>query len=83
MDQGVKTVCPKLVLFAHPRVASAKLGVRFGVVASKKVGNAVVRNRIKSRLREAFRHVRADFEKDALLKDVDLVVVAQIGRAHV
>jgi len=33
---------------------------RLGITVSRKVGNAVVRNGIKRRVREAFRHVRHD-----------------------
>jgi ribonuclease P protein component len=43
-------------------------GARFGIVASKKVGNAVVRNRCKRLLRELFR-------RHTLASDVDVVVV--------
>ena len=32
---------------------------RLGIIASRKLGNAVVRNRAKRRLRELFRHRRA------------------------
>lgn len=32
---------------------------RFGITVSRKVGNAVVRNRVKRWLREAIRHERA------------------------
>jgi ribonuclease P protein component len=43
-------------------------GARFGIVASRKVGNAVVRNRCKRLLRELFR-------RHTLPNDVDVVVV--------
>lgn len=45
--------------------------VRVGITVSAKVGNAVVRNRVKRRLREAVRHERAG------LPAVDLVIVAR------
>jgi ribonuclease P protein component len=35
-------------------------GSRFGLVVSRKVGNAVKRNRVKRWLREAIRHHRAE-----------------------
>lgn len=45
---------------------------RLGVTVSKKVGNAVVRNSVKRRIREWFRGSRASF-----CAPVDLVVIAR------
>ncbi len=44
---------------------------RVGVVASRKVGNAVARNRTKRLMRELFRR-----NKDLLVRPVDLLIVA-------
>jgi ribonuclease P protein component len=49
---------------------------RLGIVATKKTGNAVVRNRIKRLCRECFRLTLA-----MLPNDIDLVVIAKPG-AH-
>jgi ribonuclease P protein component len=49
----------------HPRLA---------VVASRKVGPAVVRNRVKRRFRELFRR-----NKDLLGAPLDLIVIARPG----
>lgn len=48
--------------------------VRLGLTVSRKVGNAVVRNRIKRRLRELVRHQRS-----RLSRAWDLVFIAQPG----
>ena len=45
---------------------------RIGITASRKVGPAVARNRIKRGVREWFRRSRNDFEGD-----VDVVVIAR------
>ncbi|MCR9094487.1 MAG: ribonuclease P protein component [bacterium] len=47
-------------------------GSRLGITISRKVGNAVVRNRFKRRVREWFRAHR-----DELGADLDLVVIAR------
>lgn len=43
---------PGFVLLAHPNGGQGK---RYGITVTKKVGNAVVRNRIKRRFRELLR----------------------------
>lgn len=49
-------------------------GSRLGVTVSRKVGGAVVRNRVKRRLRELFRR-----DAKRLLPDHDVVVIAKPG----
>ncbi len=66
-DQGVR-VSTRHLLFRY-RVAGDP--ARFGLTVSRKVGVAVVRNRVKRWLRESLRHRRA-----ALLAG-DLVVIAK------
>lgn len=51
-NRGVRVARPGFVLLAHPNDG---LGKRFGVTVTKKIGNSVVRNRMKRRFRELLR----------------------------
>ena len=53
-DEGRKLVCDYAVIFYY-RTPEAEKGPCFGVVASKRVGGAVERNRAKRLLRETAR----------------------------
>jgi len=47
---------------------------RLGVIASKKIGNAVVRNQVKRKIREVFRHI-----KNCIEPAMDVVVISRRG----
>jgi ribonuclease P protein component len=59
------------VLLLSAREPSAH-GARLGITASKRIGNAVVRNRVKRIVREAFRHTKGFFDRD-----IDVVVLVK------
>ena len=70
--KGKSAVTPFLVLYARPN----RLGEnRLGYTVSAKLGHAVVRNRVRRRLREIYR-----LNAPGLRQGYDLVVVAR-GRA--
>ena len=50
--------------------------VRLGITVSRRVGKAVVRNRVKRRVREWFRRERAQMQRN-----LDIVVVARRAAA--
>ncbi len=71
--QGSSTASRFLVLYWFKRPAEpGDEGPRLGLSVSKKLGGAVVRNRIKRLLREAFRASAAQ-----LAEEYDLVVIAR------
>jgi ribonuclease P protein component len=69
MDQGqkrkIENVC---TLFFLPNDLNKK---RLGIIASKKIGNAVVRNLVKRKIREVFRHI-----KDRIEPAMDIVIIS-------
>lgn len=66
-----------VVLVASRAVPVAGDGPRLGLTVSRRVGNAVVRNRLKRRVREWFRRARAELEPG-----LDLVVIARRGASE-
>ena len=56
--RGIRTSTKNLILFIKPNKINRK---RLGITASKKVGNAVRRNRLKRIIREVFRKNRELF----------------------
>jgi len=53
-NRGLRVSRPGFVLLAHPNPG---LGLRFGVTVTKRIGNAVVRNRMKRRFRALVREL--------------------------
>lgn len=68
LSHGVKVVDRFLVVIGEK---SDRPHPRMGIIVSKKVGNAVVRNQTKRRLREAFRHHKLQ------QANLDFVVIAR------
>ena len=51
-NRGLRVARPGFVLLARPNSGE---GVRYGITVTRKIGNAVVRNRMKRRFRELLR----------------------------
>ena len=56
-NRGLRVARPGFVLLAHPNGGRGK---RYGVTVTKKIGNAVVRNRMKRRFRALAREILPD-----------------------
>lgn len=67
--KGKSAVSPALVLYCRK---NGRKENRFGITASTKLGHAVVRNRVRRRLREIYR-----IHEDQFLPGYDIVVVAR------
>jgi len=72
---GKKFVVPELVLFAAKNNENRDVN-RMGFIVTKKIGNAVERNKVKRRLREIFRQIEQK-ELQAEEKALDLVFIAR------
>jgi ribonuclease P protein component len=73
-SQGHRVVTPHFVFVLAPRPSGAlpDSGSRLGIAVSRKIGNAVVRNRVKRLVREAFRAMHVQFGDR-----IDVVVIAR------
>ena len=68
--KGRSAVSPYFVVYCLRNRAGAS---RLGVTVSKKLGHAVVRNRVRRRLRELYR-----LHRQEMLPGYDLIVVARV-----
>lgn len=66
---GLRVRTPGFTVVAHKTLTGSR--ARFGCAVSRKVGKAVIRNRIRRMMKELFRRTAAD------LPPVDLVVVVR------
>lgn len=72
--KGRSGVSPCLVVYVRPNRRGHN---RLGVTVSTKLGHAVVRNRVRRRLREIFR-----LNQDKLTQGYDMIVVARTRAVH-
>lgn len=71
--RGASAVGPCLVVYCQKNRQGRS---RLGVTVSTKVGKAVVRNRVRRRVRELYR-----LHKDAMRPGYDIIVVARVRSA--
>ena len=73
--RGKSSVSPVLAIYARKNKTTSN---RIGITVSTKVGKAHVRNRVRRRIREAYRINETSFKKG-----IDMVIVARVRAAEV
>jgi ribonuclease P protein component len=68
-ERGYRFVCDTMIVLLRKNDYGCN---RLGITASKKVGNAVKRNRVKRWVREVFRYMKRELDGG-----IDLVVIAR------
>ena len=68
-EEGCKVVRPEFALFARPNGMTQS---RLGITTTRRLGNAVIRNRARRLVREAYRT-----QRDGMPQGLDLVVVVR------
>ena len=71
-NKGLRVARPGFVLLANPNDGQ---GTRLGITVTKRIGNAVVRNRMKRR----FRALARDLLPDQGLPDTDHILIGREG----
>jgi len=71
-NKGLRNARPGFVLLTRPNQGQ---GMRMGITVTKKVGNAVIRNRMKRRFRELLREALPGHG----LTDHDHVLIGRVG----
>ena len=71
-DHGRRVATKYLTLLGRPNAGDRD---RLGIIASRRLGGAVTRNRAKRRLREVFRTQRSDTTLMADARTLDLVAI--------
>lgn len=73
-NRGKSAADSRLALYVR---RNGRKGSRLGLTVSTKVGHAVVRNRVRRRLREIYR-----LHEDGLAPGMDVVIVARVRAAE-
>lgn len=75
-NRGLRVARPGFVLLAHANAGAGQgKGMRYGITVTKRIGNAVVRNRMKRRLRALVREILPAHG----LADTDHVLIGREG----